>query len=164
MPTSSTEARGDRGLTLLELLVVIAILMIVAVSLPTLSGGAPTHEQTVRAVSSTLVAARAEAVRRARPVRVVFDLAERRYGIVPIEAAEPALEAALAETLPEDITLRLTTAGEVAAPGDRPAILFMPDGSATGATVDLASPGRRSVLSVRWMTGTISRQDAAEAS
>lgn len=143
---------ADAGLTLLELLVVVAILMLIALALPALGGGAPPVERGLRSVAASLNAARAEAIRRATPVRVVFDLDTRRYGVRGGEGAGPTV---LPETLPEGVAWELVTAREIAGDPRRPAILFAPDGSATGGTVRLAAGGRAGAVTVHWLTGVV---------
>ncbi len=151
-PTSAPNS-AEAGLTLLEMLVVLAILALLATAMPGLGGGlvggsgAQAQEAAVRAVMGELRRARAEAIRTAAPVAVAFDARAGRYGREGHEAR-----------LPEGTEVGVETAAE-ASLGPDPAILFFPDGTATGGTVTLALAGRDTRIEVRWLTGAIRRAE-----
>jgi general secretion pathway protein H len=153
-PTSSTEPRpcADAGLTLLELLAVVAVMALLLLAVPRLGGGTDGRERAARAIAATLAEARAEAVRTAEPVAVAFDIEGGAYGL-----------GAAREALPEGVALAVETAAEAALAPDRPAILFLPDGSSTGGRVVVEAGGRASALTVRWLTGAIEHRTTGPA-
>lgn len=145
----SDSARRQAGLTLLELLATITILVILATTLPVvLSSGAPRHEDSVRTVVGVLRQARAEALQSGEPAAVMIDVVGRRIGV-----AESLLE------LPKSVILSAETAEEARGADGLPAILFFPDGGATGGAVTVKTPGRITEIGVRWLTGEVRRRD-----
>lgn len=133
------------GFTLLEALVTVTVLVLIAAALAGFGGQPPAqHDDAVRAMVSTLRAARAEAVRTRAPVAVVFDAENRRYGI-----GTPDRENTV------DIAL---VAQRAARMGDFPAIRFFPDGSSSGGVVNLNLEGQSAEITVRWVTGRISHE------
>ncbi len=156
-PISSVHVKKPRraagGFTLLELLVVIAILALAASILPSMIGrGGPRIEADARAVVGALRAARSEAIRTGAPAEATFDLDR---GLIRIPGRTIDLSDASA--------LEVETAREAARAGGDPAIIFFPDGGATGGRVRLieASPGGDRVaaeVGVRWLTGAVRRE------
>ena len=128
------------GFTLLELIVVIVIIGLVAtlvfVRQPWHSEALNT-EATVRTLTSALRLARSRAIAQDREVAVVT----RGNGFVLDGGAVTLLPAGDA----------LTAA----------AVIFMPDGGASGATLMLASGPRRIVISVNWLTGRVQSRELA---
>ena len=128
------------GFTLLELIVVIVIIGLVAtlvfVRQPWHSEALNT-EATVRSLTSALRLARSRAIAQDREVAVVT----RGNGFVLDGGAVTLLPAGDA----------LTAA----------AVIFMPDGGASGTTLMLASGPRRIVISVNWLTGRVQSRELA---
>ncbi|MEL6209658.1 MAG: GspH/FimT family pseudopilin [Pseudomonadota bacterium] len=165
MPTSriDQETQPDAGLTLLEVLAAVTIAMLLLLALPGLGGGPGPHEQAVRLVVSTLSEARAAAIAERHPVRVIFNLESRQLErrAEPLGIGGPIPEPAVA-ALPEEVDLIVDSATLVAAGPNRPAIVFLPDGSASGGQITLVTGERRDTVRVRWLTGALSRLDGSE--
>lgn len=142
---TSRAGNSAGGFTLLEMLVVITIVVMLAATLPTLRfGTGQSHEEAVREILSTLRQARADAIRNAETIPVVFDLRERRFGM-------PGQEKELAAS----INLTLRTARETRTARGEQSIVFFPDGSASGGTIRVERGQEISTINVRWLTGVI---------
>lgn len=145
MPRNSARAAG---FTLIEVVVVLAILALLA-SLVLSRRPQRSAALDMRAASTEVAAAlrlaRGRAIAANRPVPVRFDAG----------AATLRVGADAPRALPPGITLAITAAAE-----QGPAILFLPDGSATGGRVDLTGEGRRAQIGVDWLTGRVSIADA----
>ncbi|MDQ0473531.1 GspH/FimT family pseudopilin [Labrys wisconsinensis] len=147
--TTGDEPGHDRGATLVELLVVLAILGLSA----TLGATGWLTWRNARALDDSAGRivrlagqARVEALRQGKAVTLSVNAAQGTLAI-------PALSKRLA--LPPDTQLL----AETAAMGDAPSILFLPDGSSTGAMLTLSRPGhgmRR--LRVSWADGSVRRE------
>ena len=138
-----------RGFTLVELMVALAI-AVVPPSLQKLREGMA-YRDTVRSVVTGLRAARERALVEGRETRFYVDLAGRRYGPDP-----QALRA-----LPESLQMHVIVAGiEMSeASGQRlAAIRFLPQGGATGGSVDVLRPGVGGVrITVDWLSAAVSQ-------
>jgi general secretion pathway protein H len=143
-----------RGFTLVELMVALAIaalaIAVVPPSLQKLREGMA-YRDTVRSVVTGLRAARERALVEGRETRFYVDLAGRRYGPDP-----QALRA-----LPESLQMHVIVAGiEMSeASGQRlAAIRFLPQGGATGGSVDVLRPGVGGVrITVDWLSAAVSQ-------
>ena len=136
------------GFTLLELLVVLA-LMGLMLALALNAGPPRSPALVVRAATDELAAAlagaRAEAITTDRPTSFLLRLAPPawRVGTGRLHPLPPAL------------VLRLTSAAGVPSRRGTAGIVFAPDGSTTGGSLDLALAGQRARLTVDWLTGSI---------
>ncbi|MFY3382630.1 GspH/FimT family pseudopilin [Paracidovorax sp. MALMAid1276] len=143
---------GHHGFTLVELLVVFAIAALVIGLAPVAFDrlrDATQYRATVRAVLGDLRRAHAEATSQGRPVRFQMDMSRREYG----------LQGGARKALPPALSVRATVGGTELAGGDVASILFLPDGGATGGTLDLVrSTGAGTRIRVDWMTGQVDHQ------
>jgi general secretion pathway protein H len=124
----------EAGFTLIEMIVVIVIMAfiggLVLVRHPWHSAGLDT-EATARALTSALRLARSRAIVQERDVSVVTT--ENAFAV---DGGAP----------------RVLPAGEALSAAQ---VVFTPDGGSSGATIVLAAPGRRVVVSVNWLTGRV---------
>lgn len=142
---------GARGFTLIELVVALALaaLMVALVppALEKLRDGMH-YRDTVRAIVTGLRAARERALTRGAEVRYVVDLADRRFG--PDSGPQ--------QPLPPPLQLRLTVAGIEWRPDQVGAIRFLPQGGATGGSVDvLRADGSGVRITVDWLSAAVSQ-------
>lgn len=140
-----------RGFTLIEVTVALAIVGLLLALTPlayrkvhdTLS-----YRAAVNDVVSALKQARIEAILQAQPVELAIHLAEHRLeaaGQRPVRIAE-AIRIDTHTALRHDAT---------------PIIRFYPDGSATGGSISLVSPGGRSSrIEIDWLTGGLRQTQA----
>lgn len=148
--------QNDCGFTVLELLVVLSIgILIFAVGLPRLTSNSKSTEfqLTVTSLRAHLTNARAEAMRSARNLQVEIDAETRAIRIGGDRFTAPVQgSAAIARSIDEntDLTEPVT-------------IVFHPDGSATPGSLVITNGSRRAVLSVDWLTGRASIDEASEA-
>jgi general secretion pathway protein H len=146
-PWRSGHRRQAAGFTLFELLVLLAILALVAGLLPQATAAVPgfRFRAAVRELAGGLRLAQARAVLGGAPVDFLLDPAAQLWqasGEAPrrLPAAIERLEAEIAG-LPADAGPRLR---------------FLPDGSASAATLRLQGGGRRAVLRIAWIGGRVS--------
>lgn len=169
MPTSATFARpgaalpparkrhgGSRppsGFTLIEILVVLSIALLVIGVLPFAAGRlheAAEYRSTVRTMLSEMTRARQRAAVEGRSVAFSVDLDARRFGT----------DGAINISIPADLAVRATIAGQELGADSVASIRFFPDGGATGGAIDIIRPAGGGVrLSADWLFGRIS-QDA----
>jgi len=133
-----------RGFTLIELLVVLAVLAAVAAALsPMMRIGRAGAE--LRAASGEMLAAmrsaRSNAIAHNRTTAVVLDPSKSSY-------SAPGRN----YVLPRGLTLAWRNLAPVA-DGDRLAIYFFPDGSASGGEIDLVAGKLAGAVVVDWFTG-----------
>lgn len=142
------DLRGDRGLTLVEILVVIAILglaMLVGTTNWQQWRQARRLEDEAGRIAALIHQARTEARRASMPIDVFIDAPARR-----LQADRLGRSLALGE----GVTLQAT----VAALGDRPRIVLLPDGSSSGGDLVLSGEGLPQVrLTVSWIDGEVRR-------
>lgn len=138
-------SRRQAGFTLLEMLVVLVLLgLATAMVAPRLSAGGAALDADARTLAAALEDARWTALRTGRPVTLRLDLDVPGWdgGRLPGTAA-------------------LRVVGDAALmPGGAAQVLFLPDGSASGADIRLT--GRRGgerAIRVDWLTGRV-RHDA----
>ncbi len=140
-----------RGFTLVELLVAFAIAALLVGLAPIAferMRESAQYRDTVRGVLADLRLARHRALAEGRPVRFVIDLRARRFGL-----GEPQRE------VPSSVQVRATVAGSELTDNAVAAIRFLPDGGATGGSIDIARPSGDGVrLRVDWLFGRVEQE------
>ena len=147
--------RAASGFTLVELLVVFAIMGllvgIVSGSFDKLRDGTQ-YRDTLRSMLSDLRDARQRASAEGREIRFRLDLAQRRYGI---DGVTP-------RAIPESLQVRATVAGKELTPDSVAAIRFLPQGGATGGSIDLVRAAGNGIrLRVDWLSGQVTQEPLA---
>jgi prepilin-type N-terminal cleavage/methylation domain-containing protein len=171
---SKNSRRSQRGYTLLELLLVLGILLILAgIAFPGVMRmyGRHQFQTVVENVRDHLAASRLRAIDSGLVYQFSYTANGQRFSVTPFEATEgnslPTLEGTLPESFrfestdndqtsstPQSITGASTADGSTMS--DEIIILFVPDGSATDATLDIVDEENRFVrLSVRGLTGAV---------
>jgi prepilin-type N-terminal cleavage/methylation domain-containing protein len=174
---SNYRRRSQRGYTLLELLLVLGILLILAgIAFPGVMRMYDRHQlQTaVENVRAHLAASRMRAIDTGLVYQFSYEPNGQSFSVTPFEAAEghslPTLEGTLPESFrfesPDDDQISTPPLSSTSLPGASTAggsilnqqmlILFVPDGSATEAALDIVDEQKRFVrLSVRGLTGAV---------
>ena len=139
----------QRGFTLIELIVSIAIAALLIGAIATNYARmhqAMEYRSTVRGVLAGLSAARNKAQRSGQSASFVIDLQARSYGI----------DDRILGRVPEAVDVRVLGASAEAGQG-RSAIRFLPQGGATGGSIDVlrAASGEGVRLRVDWLLGSI---------
>ena len=146
--------KNARGFTLVELLVVFAIMALLISVVPMAYNSARESAQyrdVVRGILSDMRKARQEARLQGREKRFVLDLDQHRYGL----AGEPL------RALPEALDFRALVAESEMHTGVA-AIRFLPDGGATGGSVQvLRKTGVGVQLRVDWLSGRVTQTPLA---
>lgn len=149
-PGARRRGRGG-GFTLVELVVAVAIAAALLVAAPLALGplrATAEYRAAVRGLLAGLREARLEAERSGRPVAFTVDLRARRFGV----------DDRLRGRLPDAVDVHLVVAGREVS-GDRGAIRFYPDGSATGGSIELVRAGGGGLrLRVDWLLGRVSQE------
>jgi len=139
------------GFTLVELLVALALVgMMLALVPPSLGRlrDSINYRDTVRAVITDLRAARQIALVEGRETRFLVDTAQHRFG----------LEGKPLQALPEPLQMRATVATIEWTPERQAAIRFLPQGGATGGSVDVLRPSGDGVrITVDWLSAAVSQ-------
>lgn len=106
------------------------------------------YRDTVRAVVSDLRVARQRAWVEGVEVRFVVDLAQSRFGI----------DGRAMRPLPQPLQMRATVAGIEWSAQRAAAIRFLPQGGATGGSVDVLRPNGGGVrITVDWLSAAVSQ-------
>lgn len=139
----------QRGFTLVELLVVFALLALLLAVAPVaferMREGAA-YRDTVRGIVAGLREARQRALAEGSEVRFRLDLQARTYGA----EGRPARE------VPQPLQVRATVAAMELADGRLAAIRFLPQGGATGGSIDVVRPsGAGMRITVDWLSGSV---------
>jgi len=142
------------GFSLLELLVVLLILSAVAtLMVPAIRTGTGTE---LKAAAYTLATAlrrtRYQAINQHRSEALVLDVERRLFSI----AGEPK-----PRRLPAELEISLFTARSELLNEHAGTIRFFPDGSSNGGRITLATPDRKLLIDVDWLTGIVRVIDPA---
>jgi len=151
-PMPAGHRRHLRGFTLIELLVVFAVLALIVGLVPIAFGRlneSVQYRDTVRAVVTAMRSARQRAMSEGVPVRFVVDLEQRRFGVEPGPVQQ----------VPEPLEMRAVMAREAGTADGRMAIQFLPQGGASGGSVDLMRPSGAGVrMRVDWFSGRVEQE------
>lgn len=151
-PWPAALRRRAGGFTLIELVVALALAALAVALVPPalnkLCDGVQ-YRDTVRSVVTQLRAARQRALLDGTEVRFFVDLAGRRFGLDP-QALKP---------LPDSLQMRVVVAGIEWSDRQVGAIRFLPQGGATGGSVDvLRADGAGGVrITVDWLSAAVSQ-------
>ncbi|MEO0412257.1 MAG: GspH/FimT family pseudopilin [Pseudomonadota bacterium] len=147
-PAGSADASPQSGMTLLEVLIVVTILGLGAAALPLSSFSAidtARFDSLGRALMSELGRTRARALSSGNSERFILDVSARRFG------------KGLKQSLPADVDVRYTATKQSGLSSQSGAIVFYPDGSASGGSLALTQGNRRQRITVDWITGEVTR-------
>ncbi len=162
-PTSATPAdAADRrspaagaraaGFTLIELIVALAVVGVLLAVVPVAidrAGESLGYRAAVQGVVASLRQARHAAMASGAPAAFFVAPAARRYGV----------EGQASETLSERLEVSATTAAALARDEGVQRIVFMPDGSSSGGSVQiLRASGQGVRLRVDWLLGRITHE------
>jgi general secretion pathway protein H len=141
----------ERGFTLIELLVVFAIMglliAVVPASFDRMRDGA-NYRDTLRTMTSDMREARYLAAAEGTEVRFVLDLKQRHFGI---DGRSP-------RALPQALQVRATIASRDLGADGTATIRFLPQGGATGGSIDVARASGAGVrLRVDWLSGQVTQ-------
>ncbi len=148
VPTRSASA--ESGFTLIEVMVVVAILTVVITAAAQFAGPRSTNanlKAATQLVAVKLRNARSAAIMRRRQHRVFFDVASRRiWG----DYGDGALK------IDKRIRMSVTAAQGEKRTNAIASVRFYPNGSATGATLQLLTESQTNEVRINWLTGRVS--------
>ena len=144
-------AASPRGFTLIELLVVFAIAgLMLAITPFAYSKLRDTmdYRSALRSIASEMRQSRQQALLSGQTTRFVVDLDQRRFG----------RSLPLANRVPESLQIRVVV-GSSELVARQAAIAFLPDGGASGGSVELVrASGEGARLRVDWLTGQVTQE------
>ena len=144
-------AHPQTGFSLLEMLVVLALIALVMTAMPVLLSSAIPGAR-VKSAADRLIADFQAAHRAA--------IATHHQQLIVMDTAKGWYQSNGETTsLPKGVTMQIKDVPFWARRGDAVEVVFLPDGSSSGALVDLEDKGRDRWISVDWLTG---RVDARE--
>jgi len=147
-----TGSHAVRGFTLLELLVVFAIAALLVALVPVAFDRlreSIQYRSALRGIVGELRWAQGEASAKGIPVRFLLDLSRREYG----------LQGRIPKPLPDKLNVRATIASTQLSPDQVASILFLPEGGATGGTLEILRPsGTGTRIRVDWLTGRVEQE------
>jgi len=142
----------SRGFTLIELLVVFAIMGLLSAVVPGAyerMREAAQYRDTLLSIQVDMRHARRVAIQTHREIRFFVDLQHRVYGV----------EGETSREIPPSLHVRATVANVELSPDAVASIRFLPDGGATGGSIDVLREGGAGVrLRVDWLSGQIERE------
>lgn len=148
MTVSPASAPIHAGFSLIEMLVVLTIVSIVAgiaaVSVQRIRDGKSPYAY-ARDLSENMTALRYRAMNTGRIQTVEIDIEQKAFS----DAAKRA-----SIVIPRSWTLSVTIGRQIARPKTVPKIMFLPDGTSSGAEITLTEPdGDTAYVRVNWLTG-----------
>jgi general secretion pathway protein H len=150
-PIQHVGACPEAGFTLVELVAVLTVIAIAASAIfysSTRSVATAEFRSILVRAQAGMIESRTSAIAGAREVEVIIDAANRRL-------AFPGETIALPETV--DLEARLAESTRNA--DGAYAIIFYPDGTSSGGTIDLSFRGRVFQLRINWLTGIVSTHE-----
>ena len=137
---------------LLELLVVFAIVGLLIALTPVAYNKlreSTQYSTVLRTVVADIRQARQSAIAKNVPVAFYVDLAQRKYGLTGYST----------HVLPESLQMRATVGSEQLQQGRLASIEFLPDGGATGGSIEVIRPnGEGTRLRVDWLSGQVTQE------
>jgi len=149
--------KPQQGFTLVELLVVFAILALLVAIVPLALGRlgeGMDYRHTVQDITARLRQARQMAGAQRRSVTFALNPQSRAYGLLGVPGHASV-------TLPASVDVRMLAAREAELPDGSQAIIFLPEGGATGGSVSILRGGREDAgvrLRVDWLSGQITQE------
>lgn len=145
--------RHARGFTLIELLVVFSIIGLLVGIAPMAFDRlyeSAQYRDALRGMLAEMRGARYRALSERAEVRFQVDLARRTFGT---EGRPP-------HSVPDSLQLRATVADNELSPQNVAAIRFLPDGGATGGSIDVVRASGAGVrLKVDWLSGQVTQEN-----
>lgn len=137
-----------RGFTLLEMLLVLVLVAgVTTVTALAIGGGLEGMRLrgSAREVAAQLRYARAQAIATSRPQRFELDVHAHRWQGANRQHG----------TIPESLAVQFIGARQAQADVDKGAVLFFPDGGASGGRIELSTKDVRWRIDVAWLTGEV---------